>query len=203
YWVDWFISLKGNDYFCKVDDSFIADRFNLVKLEECIPRYYLEALDMMTDNFDYREYDQTTRIEIEKMAMHLYGLIHARFILTNTGMAKMMIKYKQAIYGTCPRYYCKHQALLPIGLSDQPFTHTIKLYCPQCEDVYNIYSSQHASMDGAYFGTTFAHLFLQTHPSLLPMKSSDHYVPRIFGFKIMNNKKNNTSYIPNSRLVPS
>ncbi|ORZ07638.1 casein kinase II, regulatory subunit [Absidia repens] len=185
YWIDWFLGLSGNEYFCKVDDSFILDRFNLTKLDESMPRFYLQALDMLTDNFDYREYEQGTRVEIEKMARHLYGLIHARFILTGTGMAKMKLKYEQAIYGSCPRYLCKNQSLLPVGISDQPLTTSVKLFCPQCEDVYNVRSSQHASLDGAYFGTTFAHLFLQTHPSLAPTKSSDHYVPRIFGFKLM------------------
>lgn len=39
-------------------------------------------------------------------------------------------------------------------------------------------------MDGAYFGTTFCHLFLQTNPQLRPPKATDKYVPRIYGFKI-------------------
>ncbi|KAI8331339.1 casein kinase II, regulatory subunit [Chlamydoabsidia padenii] len=202
YWVDWFLGLNGNDYFCKVDDSFIMDRFNLTKLDEYIPCYYSEALDMLTDHFDYREYDQGTRMEIEKMARHLYGLIHARFILTNTGMAKMMIKYKQEVYGNCPRYFCKNQPLLPVGISDQPLTTSLKLFCPYCKDVYNVSTPRHSTLDGAYFGTTFAHLFLQSNPSLVPVKLDDHYVPRIFGFKINsnNNNSNNTQQLLHPRL---
>ena len=37
---------------------------------------------------------------------------------------------------------------------------------------------------GAYFGTTFSHLFLLTYPSLRPPKATEKYTPRVFGFKI-------------------
>ncbi|KAL9671008.1 hypothetical protein QQ045_008571 [Rhodiola kirilowii] len=38
-------------------------------------------------------------------------------------------------------------------------------------------------IDGAYFGTTFPHLFLMTYGHLKPQKPSQSYTPRIFGFK--------------------
>lgn len=37
---------------------------------------------------------------------------------------------------------------------------------------------------GAYFGTTFPHLFLLTYPTLRPPRANEGYTPRIFGFKI-------------------
>ena len=40
------------------------------------------------------------------------------------------------------------------------------------------------SIDGAYFGTTFPHLLLMTYPMYRPPKSTDTYVPRVFGFKL-------------------
>ncbi|MAN22666.1 MAG: hypothetical protein CME10_00160 [Gemmatimonadetes bacterium] len=39
-------------------------------------------------------------------------------------------------------------------------------------------------MDGAYFGTTFPHLFLLTYQHLQPNRTKHNYVPRIFGFKV-------------------
>lgn len=39
-------------------------------------------------------------------------------------------------------------------------------------------------IDGAYFGTTFPHLFLMTYGQLKPQKPSQSYVPRVFGFKL-------------------
>lgn len=39
-------------------------------------------------------------------------------------------------------------------------------------------------IDGAYFGTTFPHLFLMTYGHLNPQKPGQSYVPRVFGFKM-------------------
>lgn len=73
---------------------------------------------------------------------------------------------------------------MPVGLSDLPRTATVKLYCCHCEDVYNPKSSAHNAIDGAYFGTTFPHLFFQSFPHLRPARSEQVYVPKIFGFRI-------------------
>lgn len=41
-----------------------------------------------------------------------------------------------------------------------------------------------AALDGAFFGTTFAHLFFMTFDRLVPEPAQTHYTPLIFGFKI-------------------
>ncbi len=57
YWIDWFLDTKGNEYFCEVDEEYILDRFNLTGLNLEVQQYYLEALDMITDNLGKLEFN--------------------------------------------------------------------------------------------------------------------------------------------------
>ena len=69
---------------------------------------------------------------IESAAELLYGLIHARFIITPRGMSAMLEKYKNTHFGRCPRAFCQGQPVLPVGQSDVPRMHTSKVFCPKC-----------------------------------------------------------------------
>lgn len=71
-----------------------------------------------------------------------------------------------------------------MGQTDVPSQKAVKLYCVRCEDVYNPKSSRHAAIDGAYFGTSFHNIMFQVYPALVPPKSVERYVPRVFGFKV-------------------
>ncbi|KAG2243808.1 hypothetical protein Bca52824_094348 [Brassica carinata] len=152
-WISWFCNLRGNELFCQIDDYYIQDHFNLCGLIHQVP-YYDYALDLILDvdlthgTFTEKQYEL-----VESAAEMLYGMIHAHF-------------------GRCPRVNCCGQPCLPIGQSDIPLASTIKIYSPKCEDVYYPRSKYHANIDGAYFGTTFPHLFLMTYEDLKPQKAS-------------------------------
>eukprot|EP00898_Chlorokybus_atmophyticus_P000644 jgi/Chlat1/1580/Chrsp123S01844 len=184
-WIAWFCSLKGNEFFCEVEEEYIQDDFNLSGLSSQVP-YYDYALDLILDvespNDDMLTEEQHEMVE--SAAEMLYGLIHVRYILTGRGMSTMLEKCKNVDFGRCPRVYCSGQPCLPVGQSDIPRTSTVKIYCPKCEDIYYPRSKYQGNIDGAYFGTTFPHLFLMTYSYLKPPKPSQSYVPRIFGFKL-------------------
>lgn len=52
-------------------------------------QYYQYALDLVTDVFDM-DVDDQVRDAVEKSARHLYGLVHARYIVTTRGLTKMV-----------------------------------------------------------------------------------------------------------------
>lgn len=111
-------------------------------------------------------------------------------------------KYEHAAFGHCPRVFCHSAAVLPTGRADSPAVDTVKLFCPSCLDTYTPPQTRFHGLDGlhihqsdfltlgAYFGTTFPHLFFQTYPELLPSTGPQPnlgmriYTPKIYGFKV-------------------
>lgn len=95
-------------------------------------------------------------------------------------------KYESGIFGICPRVYCISCNVVPCGRVDIPGNDTVKLYCPNCNDLYVPPSSRFQGVDGvcyshyitamvllilflgAFFGTTFPHLFFQTYREWAP-----------------------------------
>lgn len=163
------------------------DRFNLTGLNVEVPRMQ-PAIDIITDSFSQECTDQE-REKLEKSARHLYGMIHARYILTARGLQKMLDKYRNCDFGRCPRVHCHLHPLLPIGLHDFPRQSAVKLYCAKCEDLYVPKSSRHSTIDGAYFGTSFPGMLFQVYPNITPAKPIERFVPKIFGFKIHEHAK--------------
>jgi Casein kinase II regulatory subunit len=141
------------------------DDFNLTGLNSLVP-YYEYALDMVLDVEMPMEDSLTEEQQeiVESAAEMLYGLIHARYIVTNRGMHAMYEKYRMAAFGRCPRVFCQGQPVLPVGLSDLPRNYTVNVFCPRCHGLFFPKSTRQANIDGAYFGTTFPHLYLMTHP---------------------------------------
>lgn len=185
-WIEIFLGRKGHEYFCEVDPEYITDRFNLINLQKSVAKFS-QVVQYIVDNLDEDTLENMPRQrleQLEKDARKFYGLIHARYIITVKGLQKMYSKYKDADFGRCLRVYCNFQPLLPVGLHDAPGYECVKLYCPSCEDLYNPKSSRHASIDGAYFGTTFPGMFLQAYPELTPKHPVKRYVPKIFGFEL-------------------
>lgn len=91
-----------------MDEDYILDRFNLTGLNGDVVQEYQRALDLITDCLgtfspdswpstptftltpDDEALDDPTRVAVTRAARFLYGLIHARYIVTSRGLQKMV-----------------------------------------------------------------------------------------------------------------
>jgi hypothetical protein len=83
---------------------------------------------------------------------------------------------------------CKSAAVLPWGEEVALGRGPVRLYCPNCEELFTVPSSvKAAKLDGAYFGPSFAHAFVLQHSGsglLSISKDAASYTPKILGFRV-------------------
>ncbi|CAE8632471.1 unnamed protein product [Polarella glacialis] len=187
-WIPWFCGLKGHELFAEVEEEYVRDNFNLYGLRQRF-QFYDHALEMILSSEapDDDDLADSEFLEIYQDASDLYGLIHARYIVSPRGLQVMREKYLKGTLGTCPRVLCDRQHVLPIGLSEDLRAAQVKIFCPRCEQVYSV-KSKYKELDGACFGTSFPQIFLQSYPSLVPLEPARPFVPRVFGFKLHKQK---------------
>lgn len=191
------LRLTKNEILFPVPRDFITDSFNLQRLSDKIidststntnnnnnkskngsSILFRSALRMILDNYNTNsppsnnsEEDNSIIIkEVERAAQILYGLIHARFVLSPRGLdtvrrALLMDRTQKKnknkrkklvasgggilnpIFGKCPRLNCHGNPLLPCGLNDLPppssTTKPVMRYCCSCGEVF--YSSSIAT----------------------------------------------------------
>lgn len=183
-WIQWYCNLEDHSFFCEVDVDYIKDSFNLFGLKKLFS-HYNEALQMILDPESPCDEDLEDNqfLSVYQEAMDLYGLIHARFIMSPRGISMMRDKFSRGVFGTCPRVLCPNENCLPVGMSENLRHSRVKIFCPRCEDVYTP-KKKCTNVDGAYFGCSFPHFFLQANPDLVNTPPLTLYVPRISGFKI-------------------
>ena len=122
--------------------------------------------------------------EIQAGAERLYGLAHASFLRTSEGREMMVNRQKEHVFPQCPRLLCKKTTCFPCGVSEVPGTETVKMYCPNCNAIYNVKDEKIKNIDGAYFGLNWLKDVFKEHPELKLSEEVPEYVPTIFGFRI-------------------
>ena len=175
-WVGWYLKQDNTELLIDVDEDFYLDKFNLTGLQNMV--HFPICYDIITDNSEIQEYSQDAHPILEKSSRHLYGMIHARYVLTTAGMRKVAVKVKQGHYGYCKRYNCPKTPLIPVGLSSKPYVSYVKGYCGHCQDIYHL----ECLLDGAYFTTTLPHLLLLTYPDVLVDSRCKQFELEKYGF---------------------
>ena len=185
-WVEWFCGQKGNEFYVEVEEDYINDDFNLTGLNVMVP-FYDNALSLILDCEDDDDVDIDSLSAVEAAAVKLYGLIHARYLLTTRGQTALLAKVKTGVYGTCPNEVCDQfkQKLLPIG-SDVSSQSPARVYCPCCNELYYPRNPKMELIDGAHFGSSASLILCMTNPQL----TSSSYQPnpgfevKLFGFRV-------------------
>lgn len=84
-----FLNLKGHEMFCEIERSYIEDGFNLYGLRACVSNFS-DCLDLILDRIGPDEDSDDS--QLTQSACTLYGLIHARYIITAHGLDAMYSK---------------------------------------------------------------------------------------------------------------
>lgn len=133
-----------------------------------------------------------TIIVNEDTAVLVYRHIHKLYIHTSEGMEEVRKLYEKGAFGKCQRAYCDSQYVLPYGEHEEVGKSNLKVYCPCCKDVYEPRNKSLDLVDGAYFGSSFAHLFELSYPSLFT-KPKQEFIGTLFGFRMHKSSGNHPS----------
>jgi casein kinase II subunit beta len=184
-WVRWFLDSPNGALFIEIDPQYLNNNFNLYGIRQKVP-YFCQALTLVRGNYlprDRRPPEWPP--DLDDYGMCLYGLLHARYLLTDEGQQRIYAKYLQKLYPKCPRMLCEGSCCLPYGSSDDIGQSDVKVFCPNCQDVYSVKDQRFTNMDGAFFGPTWVHLFVNRYAEIVPKEPPQKYQPRIFGFRII------------------
>ena len=187
-WISWYCNLEGHKFLVEVPEEYIQDAFNLYGLKTKV-NMYNEAIELILTGGipDEDDLQDEEFLEVYKASSELYSLVHARYIQTAGGLSVIREKFIAGEFGVCPRVMCEKQKVIPIGISDHIGISRVKIFCPRCQDIYAP-KEKYSSIDGANFGTSSPHLFLQTYPEFYPSTGPHKYIPKIYGFRLHENK---------------
>jgi casein kinase II subunit beta len=182
-WIEGLLQEGRGNLYVRIDDEFLRSSFNHYGVKEQV-ECFTSALHMIRfGNWPTEEGDENEWLSSK--AEILYGVLHARYVVTKSGLCAVKDKFVARGFPPCPRLFCKGTITLPYGLSEQWSTSVVTLYCPCCSDLYNVTTDEHAMVDGACFGPSYIHMLLQRYPTLIPKDPPKVYVPRVFGFRIL------------------
>jgi casein kinase II subunit beta len=181
-WAEWFCSTDIGRFFVEIEQSYLKDMFNYTGLRQFVP-CYAKALECIRGKYVQPHERSKDMSGIDDCAIKLYGLLHARYLLTRPALDLMLTKWKKGDFEKCPRYGCQNSVCLPFGTDEEAGKSKLKLFCPCCHEVYRPDGSIYDEIDGAYFGSNYILLFMQEYGPIVTRRKGQPSL-RLFGFKI-------------------
>jgi hypothetical protein len=174
-WVDRFLSLCSSRYLVRVPDAFLADFLNRPALPGAVA-HSEEAKSLILSPSPRA--DEPAQPDAEA----LYGFAHLEFLQTDFGREQLRAKVADGIFPHCPRLFCARATCLPCGVSAELRDNPALMFCPRCKAIYKLGK---AEVCGAFFGMDYLDAMARQYPELAADEPMPKYVPRIFGFQIL------------------
>lgn len=100
-WAEWIVERPGHECLCVVDRAFIEDTFNLYGLRSIFARNFRDCHDIILGPAPRSDAEGEGH-HLFALARNLYGLIHARFIVTLRGV-QLMVRAALGAASRAPR----------------------------------------------------------------------------------------------------
>lgn len=152
-----YMDTSPNSWLVEIDDYYLQSSVSYYGLNNYVDHCSRASMIIKGRSFDTSEYSQSRLEALAESCRLLYGLLHQRFITTDDGTSKLLEKYHRGVYGQCPRTACRGKHLIPMGFDIEPHKNKVKLWCPQCHDIYN--APPQIDIDGAFFGPDLPIMF--------------------------------------------
>ena len=91
-WMKWFCALEGHEYLVEIDNEFVQDPTNLQGLQEKFSKEKMKKCLMMIlcpQQPNDEDLQDEQFLELNQESSDLYCMLHARFVLSARGMAKV------------------------------------------------------------------------------------------------------------------
>lgn len=179
-WKNDFFSRIKNKILLNVPDEFIKDKFNHTGLDGMVSNFEtaLEAITGIKDSTDMKNEGA------------LYSLLHSRFITEPFGKKRMLRKILDGTYGMCINISCVGIKLIPIGLNSMPFKCMTRLYCYNCNNIFNTNGTAYEAVDGCAFGPSFPFYMIVNFGAYFKKRKLQPIIPKIYGFEVYRNEEN-------------
>ena len=176
-WIDHFLLEPESQLFVSISSDFLSKYMSKPEIIEKFPNID-DIGKLILSNISSGE-------KTDADARELYLLAHSAYLETDEGISKMYEKCQSECLMKCPRLFCNETICYPCQAPGQNNADsTVKMYCPNCKEIYNIENEVLKNVSGKAFAQNYIKLLLELYPELNLEKEECEYVPRIYGFKL-------------------
>lgn len=173
-WIQNFLENQENMFLERLPDTFLLDKFNFYNLKDSIEEFKECYQAILDQGPSYNIHEETK----------LYFYLHQRYIMYNKqGMGSMLDRIKTKTFGSCQRWGCKENPMIPVGLHSEYGRSKTKVFCYACNCLYEP-RGQLRKVDGCAWGSAFAPYIMLLNKYDFEFQNMKKYEHKLYGFTI-------------------